>query len=529
MRRFAPPDSPASRRGAPENGRRTALGRRPGPSEGFAGLGAPRGKPAAPWTLHGTLSALPGGVVPLAAVFDSLGATPTMSLAAVVAIVGAAGAGAFAYASRRKQAGGHSVLGPMPLSELDREAARALVTADDAVRTSAEELGYAAAESGNEVTAPFSATLEDAQSDLAAAFRLRLLADEDFAQDEAEQRELLDDVVEHCRKAEKRLDHDGPAFSRLRSLVREAERAWGAAVRGLREQQARVEPVHQIHDRITALYRSSATAAVADDVRLAWERLVFAEDSLAAARVGLEARDNERAASLVRGAEAAVDQARRLLDAVGRRSSDLEAAMRWLPGVLADLETDTAAARRRPALPVSPLIAPTEALLDTLHTELAGRPDPLDCMRRATTASTRLGEFLATTRTPAVTALHIRTACDQIGLVARSEIAAADDLVTTRRAVVGYAARTRLSEARRHLEESEALLAREPTEALEEIRQADLLAREATRLALADVERASAQVRGELASAVGGGIVSVGGDAPGFGGEGTRWRLAGSG
>ena len=95
--------------------------------------------------------------------------------------------------------------------------------------------------------------------------------------------------------------------------------------------------------------------------------------------------------------------------------------MRWLPGVLADLEADTAAARRRPALPVSPLIEPASALLEALRAEIASRPDPLDCMRRATDASTQLGDFLAATRTPAVASLHLRTACDQLGLAARSE------------------------------------------------------------------------------------------------------------
>ena len=53
---------------------------------------------------------------------------------------------------------------PLPLDELSRRAGAALVATDDAVDTSAQELGFATAEFGDEATAPFAQALERARA-----------------------------------------------------------------------------------------------------------------------------------------------------------------------------------------------------------------------------------------------------------------------------------------------------------------------------------------------------------------------------
>jgi hypothetical protein len=129
-------------------------------------------------------------------------------------------------------------------------------------------------------------------------------------------------------------------------------------------------------------------------------------------------------------------------------------------------------------------------------------------------------------------------------LTARSSVAAAEDFVGTRRGAVGASARTRLAEARRHLEQTGGP---DPVAALREAQQADTLAQEALRLARADVSQwsspgATTSTGADLAGLILGGILSGatssyrgrrrggGGFSPGsFGGSSSRGRRGGGG
>lgn len=80
---------------------------------------------------------------------------------------------------------------------------------------------------------------------------------------------------------------------------------------------------------------------------------------------------------------------------------------------------------------------------------------------------------------------------------AQSQVSAAGDYITTHRGAVGAGARTRISEAERHLEAAVSLAASDPANALDEAREADKLAVAAIQSARNDVaeyERTSAEV-----------------------------------
>jgi hypothetical protein len=70
---------------------------------------------------------------------------------------------------------------------------------------------------------------------------------------------------------------------------------------------------------------------------------------------------------------------------------------------------------------------------------------------------------------------------------ARSQVSAAQDYITTHRGAVGAGARTRISEAARHLDAALTLAVSDPTQALDEARQADNLAVAAIQSARSDV------------------------------------------
>lgn len=503
-----------------------------------------------------------------------------------VVAVGAAGAlGAYAYArSRRKKSGGPAGgarkpgagwggAGPagLPLPELDAKTKVLLVGTDDAIRTSAEELGFATAQFGEEAAQPFTEALAHAKDELTHAFRLRQQLDDAYPEDDATRRRMLDEIVARCTEANRRLDAESEAFDRLRSLERNAPQALAAVEARFRELTGRTGTAEATLTALAGRYADSASAPVSGNAEQAKDRLLFATTSLGEARAALDGGDRGRAAVHVRAAEGAVDQAATLVDAVERRARELAEAAGKLDGALTETDTDLADARGlltgtaqgASTADLRGRIGRAEAVLDGVRAQVrAGRYDPLDALRRVEEADAALDEALAGARERETGRQRAAALLDQAQLTARSAIGAAADYVTTSRGAVGSQARTRLAEAQRRLERSRALAAADAQGALAEARQADALARQAQQLAEQDVRGyrdpyGGGQRGGGMGGAVLGGIIlgeilgggrggssggfgggfgggggsfGGGGRAPGsFGGGGTRGRLGGGG
>ncbi|NUP46048.1 MAG: TPM domain-containing protein, partial [Catenulispora sp.] len=386
---------------------------------------------------------------------SSLGVSGARVVGTVLVVVAAGAAGVYVYTRSRRRGAGHSASGPVPTTELDATATHELVATDDAVRTSEEELGFASAEFGDEATAQFAEALADAKAELTAAFRIRQRLDDEIPEDEPTKRRMLTEIVERCRRANARLDAEVKSFDRLRALVEHAPQALATARRAATAQQERVAPVQSVFDRMRAAYADSATAPLAGHPQQIADRLAFAYDSLGAAGIALDANDKRRAAVLIRGAESALEQAQQLLDAIDRRAAELDSAAAKLPGALAEMDSDladaSALAQSRGADAASADLAGragrARQVATALRTELAGRYDPIDALRRAEEADALLDEALNTVREQEQNEQRARSLLEQATLTARSEIAAAEDFVATRRGAVGSQARTRLAEA----------------------------------------------------------------------------------
>jgi len=189
--------------------------------------------------------------------------------------------------SRRRRRHGAVVAGPgeappVSLEELRRQANAALVDTDDAVKTSAEEVGFAAAQFGDEQAAPFTAALDGAQADLDQAFKLRKQLDE--AQDEAAQRELLMRILKHTGAANARLDAEADRFDRLRDLERTAPEVLDRLEAQAGELEARRPEVERVLAELSGVYAASAVAPVVTAPADAAERLEFARQQIAAGR-----------------------------------------------------------------------------------------------------------------------------------------------------------------------------------------------------------------------------------------------------
>ncbi|GGX06730.1 hypothetical protein GCM10010353_22670 [Streptomyces chryseus] len=447
-----------------------------------------------------------------------------------VVVVGAAGAlAAYTYARRRRRAttrttpAQHAPPAPepqTPLPELDARAKRELVGADDAIHTSDEELGFAAAQFGEEAARPFGEALAYARSELAVAFRLRQQLDDAHPEDDATRRRMLDEIIARCAEANRRLDAESDSFDRLRALERNAPQALAAAEAAFRDLVGRTGTAEAMLSAMRQRYADSAAAPVTGHAGQAKDRLAFATTSLTEARQAVDAGDTGKAAVFVRAAEGAVGQAATLVDAVDRRARELAEAAGKLPGALTETGTDLADARGLlegggATADLRGRIARAESVVaDVQREKQSGRYDPIDALRRVEEADAVLDEALAGARERETTARRARALLDQAALAARSTIGAAVDYITTNRGAVGSQARTRLAEARRHLERSAALAESDAPGALAEVQQADALARQAQSLAEQDVRGYADELGGGFAD-FGGGIA---GGRPGGGG-----------
>ncbi|WP_225846135.1 TPM domain-containing protein [Streptomyces sp. HPF1205] len=452
----------------------------------------------------------------------------------VVAVLAAAGVGSYAWRRRRTEAGSAAARVPAgrrygrgrgagralpvtPLPELDSQARLLLVETDDAVRTSREDVGLAAAQCGGTAAAPFAEAVEYAASELTAAFRLRQGLDDAFPEDDGTRRQMLDEILSRCTQANRRLDAESEAFDRMRALeagagdVLELAEARAVALPG------RVAAAGQALATLAARYAPAALGPLTGHPAEARDRLDFARSCLDRAHAALRT-DRGRAAAFLRAAEGGLVQAAALADSVLRRERELRAAEEAL----------------REAAGQAPQEVGEQAA--------AGRYDPLGALRSVTEAAVGMEEEAPAG--PGEAGVAVRRAPTLLGwalLTASSEVAAARDVVTAHRGGIGCRARTRLSESERLLLRAEALAAADPAAAREHAAAADRLARDAQLLALDDLagygapgttgragftgEAAGRRADEGMDGAVLGGILL--GGVPG--GGGTRGGRAGSG
>ncbi len=377
-------------------------------------------------------------------------------------------------------------------ADLRRRAAAQLVETDDAIKTSEQELGFAIAEFGEEQTAPFSAALEAAHEDMAVAFRLQQQLDDAEPEDEATRRSML---IEMCRRtdaASDRLDAEAEKFDELRDLQKNVPQVLARLERSLDPLARRIPSAAATVRDLGGTYAPQAMAAVADNVDQATNRLELAREQVAAGQRHLGAGTPGRAVVPARAAEEATGQAARLLDAIDRLKDDLAESGRRIEAAIVDTERSLAEATRSGAGEgLDEEIAAAEAALEEARSAASpqGGRDPLGALRRLEEADEALDRALEGVRDARQREEKARTSLQQALPAARAQVDAARDFITTRRGAVRAEARTRLSEAERHLERATSLGDTEPVTALQEAKAAESLARQAQRLADEDVSR----------------------------------------
>ncbi|PPG55488.1 hypothetical protein C5C27_14525 [Rathayibacter sp. AY2B7] len=450
------------------------------------------------------------------------------------------------------------------IDELATRAGSALVHADDAVRTSEQEVGFAEAQFGADATGAFREALVTAKRLLGEAFTLQQRLDDTEPETDQERRDGYQRILQLCADAEQTLDERASAFEELRDLEKNAPQVAAALSARAAEVGDRLPSARARLAELASRYAPTAIDDVGDDADQAEDRLRFTRDQLAGAQQALQAGDSGRAAVLLRAGQQAAEQASGLVDAVATRGDELQKAEASLAGRIAEIRADVAQGRALAASPdaesaaqaqnVAAAVASTEAALDDVERAASVRPnDPLALLEALTAADATIDAAVGGFRDAQAQRERERAALGAELTSARSRVSAAEDFIAARRGAVGSEARTRVAEAARSAEYAERIAATDPREALASAQRASQLAQQALERARADAGAYSAPnavgspYGGDTTGAFLGGILvesllgggrrsgyrsggfGGGGFSGGFGGGGSSRRSGGGG
>lgn len=454
---------------------------------------------------------------------------------------------------RRRRAGatGSHVPPAESIDDLRSRAGSALVSTDDAVTTSEQELGFARAQFGDAAAAPFTEVLTQARADLDRAFSIQQQLDDDVPETPEQQRAGYTEILRLCAAADEALDAKTAAFDELRALEADAPRVLDTTRRQHETVAAALPQAEAELSRLSERFSDEALSPIADNPAQARARLELARAQETAAEAALAAGRTGEAAVAIRAAQTAVAQADSLERAVSSLGSSLEDAQRRASALTAEIEGDLAAAARMPDTDgrIAAAAASARSRLDEVRGALsAARTDPARALETLQQANATIDAVLDEARDAAERRRRAEGQLDTTLAQARAQVSATEDFISARRGAVGATARTRLAEAGAALIQAEHLRAADPIAALAEAQRATQLAGAAGSAAQNDVGSFGGGGGGDMMGAIlggiavnallgggrsrggfgGGGLGGLGGGLGGFSGGGGRSRSGGS-
>ncbi|MEV7999125.1 TPM domain-containing protein [Pseudarthrobacter oxydans] len=422
-------------------------------------------------------------------------------------VVAVGGAGAYLYfRNKRKKAAGQAAnasygpqgaeldpLASLSIEELRRKGGSLLIEADDAIKSSEQELMFAQAQYGDSAVGNFTKALHEAKAHLSESFKLQQQLDDHIPDTEEQQRTWLGEIIRRSEAALASLQEQKADFDSLRELEKNAPQALAAVNTGAREADSKISSAEESLTSLRAKYAESALTQVSDNILQAKERLAFVQNATATAQQKLAEGEGSLAAVAVRAAEESLHQTNVLLDAIARVSSNLDEARSSLENAVVDTSQDLAQARAmiqsgaHPEL-AGPVAGVENALAQVKAEIQGGKIDPIATLQRVETAHQSLDQALSGIRDQQEQARRAQASLQQTIMSAQAQISATSDYITARRGGVGTEARTRLAESQRNLDYALSIARTDPVTALTYAQQAHALAAQAAQLAQADVD-----------------------------------------
>lgn len=404
-------------------------------------------------------------------------------------------------------------------ADLARRAKTTLVSADERIRLTTDELAFAEAELGTGPTDDLRTALEAVRHHLGEAFHLNQLNHDDIPDTPEELRTRNARIVQLCEWAEELLDERTEALAAPIERARRAPEIIARVRRDAERLRDRLPHARDTIARLSSRYTSEALQQVEANPAEAEQLLGFAEHSADIAERRREAGQREQANLALEAATESVRRAETLVDAAENFEIEALKAETTLAAIIEDSRDNLAAARQ---VRQSPAIVGASTALASALRELpagGGGSDPFTHLTRLREANTTLDAALAAERErasrPVIPPEQVRHAIDD----ADRQLAVARDVVAGHRGWIGADARTRLAEAERTHADLDAFIGQRASigarpvpedqreQALNLARRVAYLANESLQLARRDIDAGRPQDMGGM----GGGRGSGGG------------------
>lgn len=320
---------------------------------------------------------------------------------------------------------------------LATRARSALVSADERIRVTTDELGFAEAELGRDATRGLSEALAAVRVHMGEAFRLHQLNHDHIPDTAEELRTRNARIVQLCDWAEDLLDQHTSALAEKIARARRAPEII-AGVRGdIELLRARIPQARDTVDRLAARYAPEALDQVKVNPSEAEQLLGFAEHSAGVAERRREAGQREQANLALEASTESVRRAAALLDAVETFEVEALRAESTLAAIVEDSRGDVAVALKEPQSPtVADAIAKLQAALAALP-PVGVNTDPFTHLDRLREANSGLDAAIAAARARAARPIppleHVHHAIDD----ADRQLAVARDVIAGHRGWIG--------------------------------------------------------------------------------------------
>ena len=352
----------------------------------------------------------------------------------------------------------------MSVAETVTLANRQLLSADEQVRSAADELDFARAQFGIAATDEFARTLEAARAAVARGFERQKQMED--ATGDAEKRSIASAIMRDLGENMNPLSAVQAAFEQRRSEQATLPSRITEASERLVEQRGDLERATAELAAIAGIYPAQMLTSLQDNPEQAHALLETAESALEAAKQAVDT-DRALAESTLDTAHRALMMAKHQTDAIFSAKSDLDAIRDRLGAAIGSISADLAdvtSLRAEPAV-FDPLVADARAAIAEGQAALMNNGDPLAALEHLRTSEANIDAALAPLRSQRENAEKARANAQAQISLAETAFERAERYVQGRRGAIDLSVRSTLHDSEQSLKAARAAISSDPAKA----------------------------------------------------------------
>ena len=352
----------------------------------------------------------------------------------------------------------------MSVAETVTLANRQLLSADEQVRSAADELDFARAQFGIAATDEFARTLEAARAAVARGFERQKQMED--ATGDAEKRSMASAIMRDLGENMNPLSAVQAAFEQRRSEQATLPSRITEASERLVEQRGDLERATAELAAIAGIYPAQMLTSLQDNPEQAHALLETAASAIEAAKQAVDT-DRALAESTLDTAHRALMMAKHQTDAIFSAKSDLDAIRDRLGAAIGSISADLADVTSLRAEPTvfDPLVADARAAIAEGQAALMNNGDPLAALEHLRTSEANIDAALAPLRSQRENAEKARANAQAQISLAETAFERAERYVQGRRGAIDLGVRSTLHDSEQSLKAARAAISSDPAKA----------------------------------------------------------------